>query len=698
MTAAPNVRQDAKNYITGINASGLTSIGDGMREAVNERTATPTSNPACSYVLLSDGMENSAEFWSSVETDAIATGCPVTAIAFGSAADETLMQHIASVTGGLYFYNDVFISSASVASTDAADAIQAAQDTELDLGNAYAYAQEQSEERQRLLAEKGMVPFTGPFIADTTPLAVTAVQTHTVRVDDSVSEALFALDWVPSSTLALTLVKPDGTQITSDDLPYTFADFAAGHVGWRIANPDPGEWKMLVDFAPIEPPKAAAASADQVMSDQAMPDQAPGVYYQVLVSGKSAISAQLLLPAVRRVQYFTGQRVPIYAFISHTGPIGGLMPVAQVLAPSGRSTNVTLYDDGAHGDGAADDGFYAGVYTLVNQAEAVAPQGESPSDPPVPNDEGSYRVHLMVDGGTFEREAMGAFSVEEGADANNNGLPDPFEEENQVNGDGSDDDLDGFDALSEYQAGTDPNNSDTDGNGENDGSENSFGKDPLDPSDDEIVAPMFLVATPNNGFNVITYDVEPEYNQMILYRATAPNGPWTLRETELPSTGIYSDTADNGTTYYYRYMGRDADGHGSAVIGTSPATPSEDPFPPEAAMLIDNGALTTPDRNVVLSFVPAGEDPEDMELFNDIQEMKLSNDPLLTGASYQPFSQDAPWELAPTTPGEVAKVYAQFKDDAGNESLVILAGIELEGDGTPNPAFDTDMYLPSLQR
>ena len=49
--------------------------------------------------------------------------------------------------------------------------------------------------------------------------------------------------------------------------------------------------------------------------------------------------------------------------------------------------------------------------------------------------------------------------------------------------------LDGLDNLSEYLSGTDPNNSDTDGGGENDGSEVLIhGLDPLDPADDQIEA------------------------------------------------------------------------------------------------------------------------------------------------------------------------------------------------------------------
>jgi hypothetical protein len=85
---------------------------------------------------------------------------------------------------------------------------------------------------------------------------------------------------------------------------------------------------------------------------------------------------------------------------------------------------------------------------------------------------------------------------------------------------------------------------------------------------------------------------------------------------------------------------------------------------------------------------------EDVELFADITEMKLSNDPLLVGAAYQPFAQDVPWVLPPTTPGELAKVYAQFKDDNGNESLIAIGAIQVES--APDPTLDTDLFLPSL--
>ena len=661
VTAAPNVRQQAKDYINGITASGATSIGDGMRTAVNQRNASPTGNPNCSYVLLSDGMENSAEFWATVQADAVATGCPITTIAFGPQTDETLLQNIATATGGLFFYNDVFVSSAVAAA--GVDATQAAADTVLDLGSVYEYAQAQSEDRQRLMGEKGQIT---PSFNQVNAAAASAVQTHTVQIDGSIGEALFALQWTGDFTaLTLKLRKPDGTIIDSSTLPYTFEDYRNQHVGWRIPNPEPGEWQMLVDFAPVIPLQAAAA-------DQPATPSQNGAPYQVIVSAKTNLGVELLLPDRLGSRLQTGNRMPIFAFVSGQTPLGGLSPIALVTSPNGLETRVPLFDDGQHDDGEANDGFYGGLYTRVNQAEAIAPSGEQ-GQQPQPLDEGSYRVRLLVQTTAFSREALGSFAVQEGPDTNLNGLPDPFEQEYGVTEDGGDIDLDGLDSLTEYQLGTDPTNSDTDGGGENDGSEFNKNKDPLDAADDSIVAPDFLHVTANIGYNEVYYDARPDqYNRRLLYRATTPNGPWELREPELPATGVYSDTAENGTTYFYRYMAINIDDNRTAVIGTTPATPSDDPFAPEAVVKINNDAPTTDSLDVILHFAPV---EEDHGHFDDITEMKLSNDPQFTGADWQPFSQDTPWQLAPTQPGELATVYAQFRDAAQNESLVTLDDI-----------------------
>jgi Mg-chelatase subunit ChlD len=666
------VRTNAKSYINGLTASGLTSIGDGLQEAVNQRASSPTGNPRCSFVLLSDGMENTPAFWSTVQPAVVATGCPVTSIAFGPASDETLMQAIATATGGIFFYNDVFVSSVGAASIEE---IASAANTYLDLGSTYEYAQARNDQRQRIFAEKGTIPMDW----------VTVPQTHTVRIDSSVTEMLFALDWREQHgqyymSPDLRLIQPDGTIIEPAKHPYDFIDFQSGHLGYRISNPQPGIWQMIVGMAYYGPDVNQAEIQQNV------------IHYQVIASGRSQLTVELLLPHRWGRQYLTGNRLPIFALVASHQPIANARVRAIVTAPDGSETVVQLFDDGEHGDGAAHDGIYGGVYTRVNQSKAVSPPTEEGGRDPQPKNQAGYRVRLLVDGANFQREALGSFAVLAGPDTNLNGIPDPWEVENGVIDPDGDPDLDGLTSYDEFLLGTDPNNSDTDGGGENDGSEVRLGQDPLNPDDDEIEAPDFFRVTPENSAVVLTYDVKAEYNRMFAYRSTSPTGPWLLRIPELSLTGIHSDAAENEQTYYYKLVAVDADDHHSAVLDSEAVKPRLDPIPPAARILIDGGAPTTPDLNVTLSFA-AYEDDEGLEEFEDIVEMMLSNDPSLAGAQWRPFAQNVPWQLAPTPPGEVAYVYARFRDDANNESVATEVGSILVVDSTQHK-----LYLPLITR
>jgi hypothetical protein len=637
-------RNDAHTFVNALTPSGATSIGDGLDEAVNQRDTSPTGNTRCMFTLLSDGMENSTQFWADVQADVVATGCPVLSIAFGPSSDETLLQSISTATGGSYFYNDVFVSTLHNATAYSPD------DMFFDLVDTYEYAQAQGEGRQRLLAEKGIIP--SPMMT----------QTHTVVIDPSVTEVVFALDWNQSRLgVQFLLQDPGGVIIDPSTLPGYFASIGAApaaslHMGVRIPDPDPGTWQMLV-FHDV-------------------PSWQSPVPYQVLVSGRSNLTAVLLLPGHLGMQYFTGNWVPIFALLSSNRPIPDAMLMAMVIAPDGTETMVPLADDGEHGDGAAGDGLYAGKYTLVNQANAVNPPQEPDVPPEEGKDQGSYRVRLLAQHPDFQREAMGSFAVPAGADDNGNGLPDTYEQEHGVSDPDGDPDLDLLDTGDEYYAGTDPNDSDTDGGGENDWSEVVLhGKDPLDPSDDEIEEPDFFqtMAVPG-GDVVLNYDVKAEYVMVQSWRATNPDGPWTLALSELPLTGVFTETGlVLGTPYYYQLYGRDGDNHWSALLSSEPVTPALDPIPPEANILVDGGAPSTADLNVELSFSPYLDDLEEIA-FSDITEMQLSNDPSLAGASWQTFEQDVPWKLLPGLPGSPIHVYAIFKDDAGNVSVGVEVG------------------------
>jgi hypothetical protein len=161
---------------------------------------------------------------------------------------------------------------------------------------------------------------------------------------------------------------------------------------------------------------------------------------------------------------------------------------------------------------------------------------------------------------------------------------------------------------------------------------------------------------------------------------------------ELPLGGSYEDSAVNDMTYYYRLIAEDAaitiaqdggiaaPGHRSAVLDSEAVTPSLDPVPPQAFVIVNGSAASTRSLNVTLSFAPYEYEPSDPNGFDDITHALISNDPAFTGAQWQSVSPPAtvtvPWQLV-ANPGEVAQVYVRFRDANDNESVAPEVGVIL---------------------
>ena len=115
---APN-RDDMVNAINAVVEDGWTSIGDGLKRG-RDRLLAATTGPddENAIVLLSDGWENEGDYWAqsdpacspasppvrnSFASGGPANGIRVDTVAFGPAANQELLQDIATWTAGIFY-------------------------------------------------------------------------------------------------------------------------------------------------------------------------------------------------------------------------------------------------------------------------------------------------------------------------------------------------------------------------------------------------------------------------------------------------------------------------------------------------------------------------------------------------------------------------------------------------------------------
>jgi hypothetical protein len=162
---------------------------------------------------------------------------------------------------------------------------------------------------------------------------------------------------------------------------------------------------------------------------------------------------------------------------------------------------------------------------------------------------------------------------------------------------------------------------------------------------------------------------------------------------DLGQTGTYSFTGlINDQTYYVRLQGMN-DTAAGPISQPEAVTPKADPDAPSGWVLINNGAESTPTPDVML-YISSSDIPPEGAIqganahqtdrlslaLNEVSaavEMKISNDPTLADAVWEPLAAQKPWTLD-CAGGRLCLVYAQFRDGAGNESLVVFDEILME--------------------
>jgi hypothetical protein len=99
----PTDRNNVHAAVGSIAAKGMTSIGGGLRRALQEITNFGPRSVTESIVLLTDGIHNIGESPSQVLPDLIARGVRVFTIGIGPGVDTALLQQIATSTGGTHY-------------------------------------------------------------------------------------------------------------------------------------------------------------------------------------------------------------------------------------------------------------------------------------------------------------------------------------------------------------------------------------------------------------------------------------------------------------------------------------------------------------------------------------------------------------------------------------------------------------------
>jgi len=645
-------RQRAFDKINALTATGGTNIGDSLRMGWDQLTNNGNTSHDWALVLLSDGKEEASTPNETFEAminnlkNAAGKRPVVHAVAIGPDADRLRMQRIATATGGTYQY----VSTPSALYT--IDGVAAVADLQLNLDYRFRMI------ATNILGQQQFYTQVGPIQDDDAYQDVL-----NINVESGAAEMVMSLSWVESACCIgkVSLMDPNNQAVSPFEID-------TRHIIWRVPTPMGGTWTLAISTIIITRQEGGQAELAPQAEFLPTAEFLPPYLVQAALRSDVTLDAYLTTPLEERLP---GVPMGILASLTDTGPITGAWVLANIDTPLGNALFLWLWDDGAHGDGAANDGLYGNTLYQTGQP-------------------GSYNVTVNALGtsslaGGFSRQAVLSFHLDSQGDRDLDGLPDEWEIRFGTDPDqpdaGQDPDNDGADNASEWERGTDPLDPDSDDGGEGDGTD----QDPLDPANDGI-EPTWAVAYPGIHKVLLKYAVRPEYVVMGIFRGGHMDGPFTFYDEDFSVDGVFTDTVvTNGEQYCYFVLGQDSEGRQSARLTPTCATPNADPFAPHGSILINDGAPSTlvPDVGLTLwasdeVFVEA-EMPSSALLLppadsaSGVTEMIIGNYADLQDGVWEAYAASKPWTLAQSS--GLAAVYVKYRDAYGNESAVYPATI-----------------------
>ncbi|MGD8968898.1 MAG: S8 family serine peptidase, partial [Anaerolineae bacterium] len=344
----PATKDAANAEIDDLAAWGWTAMGAGMQIADTELSTSGDPTHDHTIVLLSDGRENQAPLWATI-SNTVPADTVIHTVALGPDGDpdEELLSSTAAEFNGNYYR----VPTGGPPSYDLLGTTSLADDLINVLADVYRSAAERTYGWERLWEASGEVGEYCQNFSDT----------HKVYVENGLTEVIFAAHW--SSYIGvrfpLELQRPNGTTVDPGDpdvLEHRRVGFrySKGHEQYRMSTPASGTWTVNV--------RGGYSACSE---------------YIAMVEARSRTKLHLLSPRPGQHIGFC-QTVPLLtAFVGPSQPVLGAQVQAELIGPGtfGRPALTTLFDDGKHGDGQANDGWYGNVFDPCRQGIPKDPLG-----------------------------------------------------------------------------------------------------------------------------------------------------------------------------------------------------------------------------------------------------------------------------------------------------------------------------------